>query len=138
MQREEENAEKQDDEKQIDSTVEGPEELTKGLEDEESSDEESPPMNLSDIFAKEYEKRYTHQEEKKSQEKPQVIQDKKDQDVELRASPRWDHPDTEIFGLPTPAHLLDDAKEHWHQRLGHQSPKTLAIEEDIKRTMDIF
>ena len=61
-----------------------------------------------------------------------MIQDKKDRDVELCAPSRWNHPDAEIFGLPTSAHLLDDAKEHRHQRLSHKSPKTIALEVDIK------
>ena len=102
--------------------MEGTEELVaKGPEDqdEHSSDKEPPPMNLSDIFAKEYEQIYTHQEEDKPQEKPQMIQDKKDQELETtplgRVQSRWNHLDAEIFGLPTPSHLLDDAKEHWHQ-----------------------
>ena len=38
------------------STEEGLEELDEELTDDEDSDIELPPINLSDIFAKEYEK----------------------------------------------------------------------------------
>ena len=105
------------------STEEGLEELDEELTDDEDSDIELPPINLSDIFAKEYEK-WTHQEEDKPQEEPQGIQDRKDpeyqedsqviqnrkdqerpqakpqarKDQDNYASPRWDRPD---------AHYLD-------------------------------
>ena len=77
-------------------------------------------MNLSALFAKEYEKR-THQEEDEPQAEPtgiqkhpQEIQDRQDQerpqepqarkDQYQYAPPRRDHPDVALF----------EPKEHWH------------------------